>query len=242
VAQKFLSCVKLTGQSFGPAHIIAVLRGSRAKKVLARRHDRLSVFGIGKEHSTEQWRVLAQQFIRLGLLEQDFEFGSLHLVPKGWDVLQGKEKALVPREPTPISKTGTAAPAQHDPSAVIRPATRCRCEATGQFFAAGQSLEQIAKHYNILPETVIQTLCRFHEAGGTLNPERLLAASRLQSPERARVLLAFERLGHQRLAPVYEALSRAVSYQELHLLRLYRLLTLKQYDCSHKTPIAGPEE
>ena len=29
-AQQFLACVKLTGQSFGAAHIIAVLRGSRA--------------------------------------------------------------------------------------------------------------------------------------------------------------------------------------------------------------------
>ena len=95
-AQTFLSCVKLTGQSFGPAHIIAVLRGSRAEKVLARHHDRLSVFGIGKGQSTEQWRALAQQFIRLGLLEQDFEFGSLHLTPKGWDVLHGTAKALVP--------------------------------------------------------------------------------------------------------------------------------------------------
>jgi hypothetical protein len=52
----------------------------------------------------------------------------------------------------------------------------------------------------------------------------------LPGTERARVLSAFERLGHERLAPVYEALSRAVPYQELHLLRLYRLLARKRYD------------
>ena len=40
-AQKFLSCVQMTGEMFGPAHIIAVLRGSKAERVLARRHDRL---------------------------------------------------------------------------------------------------------------------------------------------------------------------------------------------------------
>jgi ATP-dependent DNA helicase RecQ len=115
-------------------------------------------------------------------------------------------------------------------SAVIRPATRHRFQEIGELFAAGQSLEQVARHFDILPETVIQHLCRFHEAGGTLDPERLLAASRLPGPERARVLSAFERLGHERLAPVYEALSRAVPYQELHLLRLYWLLMHKQYD------------
>jgi len=229
-AQTFLSCVRLTGQSFGPAHIIAVLRGSRAKKVLARRHDRLGVFGLGKEHSTEQWCVLAQQFIRQGLLEQDLEFGSLHLAPKGWDVLHGKAKALVPRERAPLTPTTTAAPERHDSSAVTRPVAQPRFQEIGQLFAAGQSLDQVARHFDILPETVVQHLYRFQEAGGVLDPERLLAASRLAGPERARVLSTFERLGHARLAPVYEALSQAVPYRELHLLRLYRLLTLKEYE------------
>jgi superfamily II DNA helicase RecQ len=222
-AQEFLSCVKLTGQSFGPAHIIAVLRGSRAKKVLARRHDRLSVFGTGKEHSTEQWGALAQQFIRLGLFEQDFEFGGLRLAPKGWDVLNGKEKVLVPRGRVPLTPAVPPASERHPRTAIIRPATRRRFQEMGQLFVAGQSLEQIAQHYDILPETVIQNLHRFHEGGGILDPARLLAASSMPEADRARVLRSFERLGHARLAPVYEALSRAVPYAELHLLRLHVL-------------------
>jgi ATP-dependent DNA helicase RecQ len=220
-AQKFLACVKLTGQSFGAAHLIAVLRGSRAAKVLARRHDRLNVFGIGKEHSTKQWRGLAQQFIRLGLLEQDLEFGSLHLTPEGWDVLHGKAKALVPRERAPHAAAGITASGRDDASPVIRPAIRHVCEEIGKLFAAGQTLAQIAQRFGIVPETVVQNLCRFHEAGGALDPERLLGASRLPAPERARVLGVFQRFGHGRLAPVHEALSGTVSYEELHLLRLY---------------------
>jgi ATP-dependent DNA helicase RecQ len=118
-AQVFLSCVKLTGQSFGLAHIIAVLRGSRAKKVVARRHDRLSVFGIGKEHSTEQWRALAQQFIRLSLLEQELEFGSLRLASKGWDVLNGKEKVFVARERAPLAAAAATTSHHHAPGSTI---------------------------------------------------------------------------------------------------------------------------
>jgi ATP-dependent DNA helicase RecQ len=220
-AQEFLSCVKLTGQSFGAAHIIAVLRGSRAEKVVARRHDRLSVFGIGKEHSVKQWRELAQQFIRLGLLEQEFEFGGLRLGPKGWDVLNGKEKVLVPRERAPLTPAVPPGSERHPRTAIIRPATRRRFQDMGGLFVAGQSLEQIARHYDILPGTVIQNLCRFHEAGGILDSARLLAASGLPEGDRDRALRAFERLGHTRLAPVHEALSGAVTYQELHLLRLY---------------------
>jgi len=118
-AQAFLSCVKMTGQSFGPGHIIAVLRGSRAKKVVARRHDCLCVFGMGKEHSTDEWRALAQQFIRMGLLEQDFEFGSLRLTPKGWDVLNGKEEVLVPRERAPLTAASATASRHHAPGSTI---------------------------------------------------------------------------------------------------------------------------
>ena len=44
------------------------------------------------------------------------------------------------------------------------------------------------------------------------------------------VLRAFERLGHQRLTPVYEALDGAVPYDELHLLRMYLLLSFQQHD------------
>lgn len=111
---------------------------------------------------------------------------------------------------------------------IIRPATRRRHHEIGELFAAGQTIEQLAQRYGTLPETVLQNLYRFHESGGVLEAARLLQASCLTEPERARVLSAFDRLGCERLAPVYEALSGAVPYRELHLLRLYRLCRRKE--------------
>jgi len=93
-AQKFLSCVKRTGERFGTVHIIDVLRGSNAKKVLRFGHQRLSTYGIGKEYSKKQWFHLSRQFIQKGLLNQDMEFGSLSLTDEAWAVLKGKEKLL----------------------------------------------------------------------------------------------------------------------------------------------------
>ncbi|MEZ4662536.1 MAG: RecQ family ATP-dependent DNA helicase, partial [Caldilineaceae bacterium] len=89
-AQKFLSCAVRTEQIFGANHIINVLRGSQAKAVLDRRHDRVSTYGIGLEHSAEQWKHLSRQFIVQGLLEQDMQFGSLKVTPAGWAVLKGE--------------------------------------------------------------------------------------------------------------------------------------------------------
>jgi len=88
-AQKFLSCVKRTGERFGSNHLIDVIRGSKAKKVLQFGHQKLSTYGIGEDYSKKQWQQLARQFLHMGLMLQDMEFGSLKLTGKGWDVLRG---------------------------------------------------------------------------------------------------------------------------------------------------------
>jgi len=93
-AQKFLSCVKRTGERFGAGHIIDVLRGSQAKKVIQCGHDRLSTYGIGEEHSKKEWFHLSRQFIQKRLLNQDMEFGGLSLTEKGWKVMKGEETVL----------------------------------------------------------------------------------------------------------------------------------------------------
>jgi ATP-dependent DNA helicase RecQ len=91
-AQKFLSCAKRTDEKFGAGHIIDVLRGSKARKVLKFGHQHLSTYGIGQEYSKRQWFHLSRQFIQKGLMIQDTEFGSLKLTDKAWGVLKGREK------------------------------------------------------------------------------------------------------------------------------------------------------
>ncbi len=110
-ARKFLSCVKETGQFFGVAHIVDVLRGSQAKKVIQRRHDRLASHGSGREYSDTQWRQFGQQFIAAGLLEQDMQHGSLRLTAAGREVLAGERPALVAAPPRPAE---ALAPATYD--------------------------------------------------------------------------------------------------------------------------------
>ena len=96
-----------------------------------------------------------------------------------------------------------------------------RHEEIGAAFAAGQSLDELAAHFGIKPGTALQNLMRFAESGGKVDGERLLRGSRLAEPERERVLRAFKQFGLERLGPVHEALGGTVSYEELHLLRLW---------------------
>ncbi|MCK5051151.1 MAG: DNA helicase RecQ [Candidatus Cloacimonetes bacterium] len=89
-AQKFLSCIKRTGEYFGAGHIIDILRGSRAQKVLDRNHHLLSTYNIGNGLSKKQWFHLSRQFIRLNLIVKDTQFGSLKITEKGQEVLQDR--------------------------------------------------------------------------------------------------------------------------------------------------------
>lgn len=70
-AQKFFSCVGRTNQRFGMNYIIEVLRGANTKKIRDFGHDKLSTYGIGKDHSAEEWQRLARAFVQQGLLRVD---------------------------------------------------------------------------------------------------------------------------------------------------------------------------
>jgi len=93
-AQKFLSCVKRTGERFGVRHIIDVLLGSRTAKILQHGHDKVSTHGIGREFSREQWQRLARHLLQMKLMVKDEQFGGLHLAPAAWEVFRGKQKVL----------------------------------------------------------------------------------------------------------------------------------------------------
>lgn len=89
-ARLFLECVRQVRQSFGVTHIIDILRRSRSKKVLDRKHDRLASYGQGTHLRKEQWQQLVDLLFRQHRLVQD-EHGALHLTAQGQAVLDGAQ-------------------------------------------------------------------------------------------------------------------------------------------------------
>ncbi|MBN1428022.1 MAG: DNA helicase RecQ [Anaerolineae bacterium] len=89
-AQKFLSCVKRTGERFGAVHVVDVLVGSKRERVLQLGHDRLSTYGIGGDLSKKQWMHLGRQMVQMGYLNQDAEYRTLSLTSKAYDVLKNR--------------------------------------------------------------------------------------------------------------------------------------------------------
>ena len=100
-AQKLLSCVYRTGQRFGAAHVIDVLRGKDTEKVRRNRHERLSTFGIGEDRSLAQWRSILRQLMVQGHLHSDAErYGALRLTPKSRPLLRGDERIRLREDPS----------------------------------------------------------------------------------------------------------------------------------------------
>jgi ATP-dependent DNA helicase RecQ len=104
IAQKMLSCAYRTGQRFGAMHLIDVLVGRATDRVTQLGHDKLSVFGIGRELNEKQWRAALRQLVAMGHLAPDSEaFGALKLGDSARSVLKGETEVML-REEAPGSR------------------------------------------------------------------------------------------------------------------------------------------
>src|SRR5713101_3689924 len=104
IAQKLLSCAYRTGQRFGAMHLIDVLIGHMTERVRQFGHDKLSVFGIGRELNERQWRAALRQLVAMGHLQPDSEaFGALKLTETARGVLKGETEVML-REQAPGSR------------------------------------------------------------------------------------------------------------------------------------------
>ena len=334
-AQKFLSCVKRTGEIFGASHIIDVLRGSQSKKVLKFGHDKLSTYKIGKEHSKQQWQNLSRQFLHKKLMIQDMEFGGLKLSPAAWDVFKNKltvmgrllpvhssekedkeqnypnhdkeqnipdhdkelfeifrakrkelaDEANVPPyvifsdrsliemaayfphtketllyihgvgevkakkygtiflsiikeycqnnqikeciKPTPTNRPQTYGQStgqltgQSTGQLINRPLLKKKYHFVSEEYNSGSSLKSLVDKYNVKRQTILTHLFKYIQEGNSIRSDELLTASELSDEQKEKVLEAFKDLGTEMLRPVFDLFNQEISYDELHLLRLY---------------------
>jgi len=108
-AQKLLSAVYRTGQSYGLGHIEKVLTGASDARVIERGHDQLSVFGIVSAEEAALLRPLARALQARGALLPT-EHGGLMLGGEARAILKGEVPVSVVIQPkkAPARKRGAA--------------------------------------------------------------------------------------------------------------------------------------
>ncbi len=149
-ARKALSCVYRTGQRFGAAHLIDVLRGADTERIRQLGHDQLTTYGIGSDLDAATWRGVFRQLVAASVLEVDAEgHGSLRLTPSAKPVLQGQQTLLLRKDsPKLRQRSGGTSPAAAEVPETDQPL----------FQALRRLRAQLAKEQNV-PAYVI-----FHDA------------------------------------------------------------------------------
>ncbi len=103
-AQKLLSCVarfSQRGRNFGLSHTIDVLRGSKADKILKNGHDTLTTYGIGKDRTLDEWRMLGRSLLHQGLIDETSDgYSVLTLNALSWEILKNQRKVEIAITPT----------------------------------------------------------------------------------------------------------------------------------------------
>lgn len=92
-ARLALSAIYRTDQLFGSNHIIDVLMGADTDKIRSNGHDKLALFGKGKDMPRQEWQSILRQLSAKEYVSQDIEgYGGLKLTDFCRDLLKGNEQ------------------------------------------------------------------------------------------------------------------------------------------------------
>ncbi|HLD70245.1 MAG TPA: DNA helicase RecQ, partial [Candidatus Omnitrophota bacterium] len=97
-AQAILSAVIATGERFGVSYMAEVLKGSVTPKVLARRHERLSIFGRLSSYNESEIKELIGHLLEKGfLVKTGEEYPILNTTKSGQVFLSSQERVFLPK-------------------------------------------------------------------------------------------------------------------------------------------------
>lgn len=94
-----LEIIEQTKEMFKADHLIDVLMGNATTAVKTCRHNKLELFGYGKDKTKGHWKAVFRQCIIEGFIKKDIEsFGLLKLLPKAAEYIAHPYEILVPED------------------------------------------------------------------------------------------------------------------------------------------------
>jgi ATP-dependent DNA helicase RecQ len=94
-----IEAVKQTNSRFNVDHIVKVIRGEQNDYMKSYGHDRLAVFGIGKEEDEKHWKTIVRQAMINDFLEKDIEnYGVIKVTQKGLDFIKNPSIILISKD------------------------------------------------------------------------------------------------------------------------------------------------
>lgn len=206
--RKLLSCIARVDGKFGKSTIAAVLRGSKAKNLVAQQLNELSTYGLLGEYSQDELTRFINALIVAGCVKQSGAARpTVSLTTLGRAVMLDRARVALDLE-------GVEADTSDDYEMVadVQPRSETH-EQTYELYKSGLGLAEIAAQRNLKPLTIEQHLAELIEQGRDVQ-----VAAFVEAATQALIEDAAQRFGLEKLRPLKDALPEQVSYTEIRLV------------------------
>lgn len=154
-AQKVFSCIYRMRERFGLTLVAQVLKGSNDKRVKQLHFEELSTYGLMKERSLADIKLLIQRFIATDYLAlTESQYPVLTLQPSAYAVLKGQEK-VYQAIPKPEKEKEPAAPELFDYLRALRKEIAARDHIPPYVVFSDATLRDMCR---VQPETLDEML------------------------------------------------------------------------------------
>ncbi|MCB0739350.1 MAG: HRDC domain-containing protein, partial [Bacteroidetes bacterium] len=94
--KKICELIDAMQDKFLMKHVVNVIRGEKKQRVVSYEHDRLDLFGFGKDHDFNYWKSIIRGAMLEGIIAKDIEsYGTLKISEKGRSFMEKPWKVNV---------------------------------------------------------------------------------------------------------------------------------------------------
>jgi ATP-dependent DNA helicase RecQ len=209
-ARKILSCVARMEGRFGKGMVAGVLRGSKAKNIVANELDQLSTYGLLGEYSQDELTRFINALIVAGCVKQaGGAYPTVSLTTLGRAVMTDQTRVELDLEAV---EADTSDEEITPPPGLERGYSETR-EQTYALFRQGLTVGQIAEKRGLKPLTIEEHIAALIEEGREIN-----VAALVNDADRALIEAAADRLGLERLRPIREELPERIGYTAIRFV------------------------
>ena len=206
VARKILSCIARMEGKFGKGMVASVLRGAKAKNVIANELDRLSTYGLLKEHSQDDLTRFINALIVAGCVKQTGgAYPTVNLTTLGGALMRDQTRVELDLEAVEADTS--------DEDITLPPNYSETREQTYALYKQGLGVAEIAERRNLKPLTIEEHLAALIEEGREINLSDLV-----DDRDRALIEDATAKCGLERLRPIKDELPERIGYDSIRFV------------------------
>jgi len=200
VARKILSCIARMEGKFGKGMVASVLRGAKAKNVIANELDRLSTYGLLREYSQDDLTRFINALIVAGCVKQTGgAYPTVNLTTLGGALMRDQTRVELDLEAVEADTS--------DEEITLPPNYSETREQTYTLYKQGLGVADIAERRSLKPLTIEEHLAALIEEGREINLSDLV-----DDQDRALIEAAAAKCGIDRLRPIKDELPDRIGY------------------------------